>query len=62
MNLRNLLVDLAVPTGSGLRLWQDGLGLDDESNRSILIIEQGGLNHDRLLPDVHGLCDCSYDT
>lgn len=49
-----------VTMGSGLDPWQHGLGLDDESNRPILVVEQFGLNDDRTTPDVHRLCRCSY--
>jgi hypothetical protein len=38
------------------------LGLDDEGNRSILVVVQVGLNDDRAFPDVYRLCDRSYET
>jgi hypothetical protein len=41
---------------------QDGLGLDDERNRAILIIQQVGLHDDRALSDVDGRGGRSHET
>lgn len=46
------------PTGSCSSPWQDSLGRDDQSNRSILIIEHVGLHDNRAISNVEWLGRC----
>ncbi len=65
LRLQSLTIDAGLThwrqPGSGLGL-QHGLGLDDQSHRSIVIIEQVGLNDDCSTPYVYRPCDRSCET